>query len=63
MIPVYLLNTLDADRREAFEERAAIMEFCGNQPRHLAEHHAFLRCADDVTRGRYAETRQTKLEL
>ena len=37
-----MVNELDADRREEFEERAGIMEFDGKMPRAHAECLAFL---------------------
>lgn len=43
-----LVDGLDADRREAFEERAAVMEFDGGLTRAEAEWRAYL----EVTGGR-----------
>ena len=59
-IVVGLVSRLDANVREAYEERAGIMEFDAKQPRALAEALALL---DTLRRYPYALTGVTVLQV
>lgn len=43
MVDTDAINRLSSDQREDFEERAAIMQFCGGMSKERAEAEAFKR--------------------
>ena len=51
-----IVNQFPQDLKEAFEERCAIMEFHGRQPRHFAERNAFVCYIDDKTKQQFEDS-------
>lgn len=58
-----IIHQFPNELKEIFEERAAIMQYHGKLPGHMAEHYAFLNYVDDMTAQRYLDSKSSQSEL